>query len=662
VALKVVHPHLLETPGVFKRFLREGEIGKTVRHENVVRTFDCDQLLVDGTHHSYLSMEYVEGQTLRELMVELDRVPEELCRHIAREVCKGLSAIHAAGVIHRDMKPDNVIISLSVAKPDDDVAERAKSSRLRGGSVREGNVQPEYDHVVKVMDLGVARLTDEVLRLSQTGAFVGSIHSAAPECFSEGGKHVDARADLHALGLVLYELSCGTNPYLADQVPQILKKVLHEEPRRLGDVNPQLSPFFEEVVHCLLAKRPDERFASADELLGVLEAGETSDWWRARAKAIRAVTQQPIRRIRIPRETAVYGREQDLAKLTALYEQAKAGEGRVVVIEGEAGIGKSRVIDELIGRLQRDGEELNFLFGSYPPSGAASSAGAFSTAFREQFGEDGSAAYLTPSPVLVPAFDAVLRGEPTPSGCEALTTDSLQTCFVHALRGLAAERVTVLLIDDLHFATEDARSLFASLAMAAPGHRILLVGTTRPGIDEKWLAGLTRLPQTSQIGLHRLGPKDLAQLLSDSLRSEALAAQLGHQIALKSDGNPFFIFEIIRGLRDGQFLTQRDDGTWVSTRVIDDIQIPSSILDLVNARVADLPEEGPLPLAAPTRGTRVPPRPVLQAWRDRRRRPLRADRRPPGRGRQRRRSSRPGRRTSGRSSLRSCSPTRRASP
>jgi tetratricopeptide (TPR) repeat protein len=563
VALKVVHPHLLDTPGFFKRFLREAEIGKSVVHENVVRTHDADAVRHDGEQLNFLVMEYVEGQTLRALLKELDRVPEELCRHIGREVAKGLAAIHAAGVVHRDMKPENVLITA--------------------------------DHVVKVMDLGVARLNDEALRLSQTGAFVGSIHYAAPECFSDGGKNVDGRADLHALGLVLYELACGVNPYFADSVPEILKKVLHEEPRRLGDVNPQLSPFFEEVVHNLLAKKPTDRFADATTLLGVLEEGEKSAWWTSRAKAIRAVTHQPLRRIRIPRETAVYGRESEIAKLRAVYEKAKAGEGQVVVIEGEAGIGKSRVVDELIGRLQRDGEDLNFLFGSYPPGGAATAAGAFSTAFREQFGDadlaDSLRERLGPAAILAPAFAALLLGSAAPTGAESLTKDSLQTCFVASLRSLATDRTTVLLIDDLHFATEDARALFTSLAMAVPGHRVLLVGTTRPGIDEKWLAGLTRLPQTSQMALHRLGPKDLAALLGDSLKSEALALSLAGQIGQKSDGNPFFVFEIIRGLRDGQFLTQKADGTWASTRVIDDIKIPSSILDLVNARVADLTED-----------------------------------------------------------------------
>ena len=108
VALKVVHSHLLETPGFFKRFLREAQIGQRVQHENVVRTLDVDAITLDGVQFNFLVMEYVEGQTLRALLEELDRVPEELCRHIGREVAKGLAAIHAAGVVHRDMKPEKI--------------------------------------------------------------------------------------------------------------------------------------------------------------------------------------------------------------------------------------------------------------------------------------------------------------------------------------------------------------------------------------------------------------------------------------------------------------------------------------------------------------------------------------------------------------------------
>ncbi|MCU0727062.1 MAG: tetratricopeptide repeat protein [Planctomycetes bacterium] len=556
VAVKVVHPHLLESPGFFKRFLREAELGMSVVHPNVVRTLDCDAL---GADH-FLVMEYVEGQTLRGLLEELARVPEELCRHIGREMAKGLGAIHAAGAVHRDLKPENVLIT--------------------------------QDHAVKIMDLGVARLADETLRLSRSGAFVGSVQYASPEQFGGTGEDLDGRSDLYSLGVILYELSCGEHPHPGDSFGAVLAKVVMEEPRRLGERNPQLSPFFEEVVHTLLAKDRASRFPTGPALSVVLEEGEGSAWWAERARAIRAETKRPLRRVRIPRETAVYGRDAEIAALASLYEAVRGGDGRVVLVEGEAGIGKTRLVDELVGGLRAQGEEANFLFGSYPPGGAATAAGAWSTAFREQFGSEGLeetlARYLTITPVLIPAFAALLRGEPPPTGSAPLDKDSIHAVFVHATRALAKERPTIVLIEDLHFAPEEGRALFAALALAVPDHRILLVGTSRPGLPENWRANLARLPQVSRVDLPRLGPKDLARLLTDAFHSDRLADELGMQIARKSDGNPFFVFEIIRGLREGRFITRRDDGTWATTKAIREIEVPSSVQDLVAARIADL--------------------------------------------------------------------------
>ena len=561
VALKVIHPNLSE-PGFFKRFLREAQIGQDVRHENVVRTYDCDATDVAGAVAHFLVMEYVEGQTLRDLLDELERVPEELCRHIGCEVAKGLAAIHAAGVVHRDIKPENVLITA--------------------------------EHVVKVMDLGVARLQDEAIRLSQAGAFVGSLEYAAPEQFRAADGEPDGRADLHALGVVLYELATGQHPFRDADASRLMRNILDEEPRKAGEVNPQLSPFFEEVVGTLIAKDREQRFDSAAELVDVLGEGETGGWWKTRAKALRIETKRPLRRIRVPRETALYGRDDDLARLHALFDKAKAGDGQVLLVEGEAGIGKTRLMDEFVGQLRQEGEDINFLFGSYPPGGAATSAGAFSEAYREQFGAEGLEqaleGYLKHTPMLIPSFAAILKGETTPKHAEALTKDSLQTVFVHASRGLAAERTTIVLIDDLHFAPADGRALFTSLAMAVPGHRILLLGTMRPGIPADWVANVERLDQTARTVLPRLGPKDLARLLGDAFQSQRLAEQLAYQIGMKSDGNPFFAFEIIRGLREGQFISRQPDGTWVTTRVIEDIEVPSSVLELVSARVADLAE------------------------------------------------------------------------
>ncbi len=550
VALKIVHGHLLKTEGFFKRFLLEAQIGKSVTHRNVVRTLDCDAI----AGHHFLVMEYVDGQTLRELCDQLGSLPEELCRHVGREVCAGLSAIHAVGVVHRDLKPENVLIT--------------------------------PDHQVKVMDLGIAKLADEVIRLSQTGAFIGSVEYGAPEQFSSG--HAEPRTDLHALGVLLYELAADKHPYRGDDFRAVMQRICHESPRRLGQLCPQISPFFEELVHTLLAKSVDERFASADIVATLLAEGEDSAWWRQRASEIRAQTRRPLRRVRVPRETAVYGRDVELAQLRAEFDQAFEGDGRVVLVSGEAGIGKSRLVDELCSRLEQDRVDFHFLHGGYPPGGAATASGAFSTAYREQLGDDGSAAYLSRTPGLVPAFDALLRGDPHPKGVEPLTKDTLQTCFVRTTRGLAIERPVVVLIEDLHFAPDEALALFSALAHSIAGQAVLLIGTTRPEISRQWVAELTRLRYASQLALLRLGPKDLIHLLRDSLRSERSANQLAAQIAVKSDGNPFFVFEIVRGLRDGNFLTRTSGGSWLTTGIVDEISIPSAVQDLVNARVAAL--------------------------------------------------------------------------
>jgi serine/threonine protein kinase/tetratricopeptide (TPR) repeat protein len=560
VAVKVLHSHLFDRPGFFKRFLREAEIGRRVRHANVVRTLDADECVDGADRRRFLVMEYVEGRTLRQVLAEDGKLPEALCRHVGREVAAALTAVHAAGAVHRDVKPENVLLT--------------------------------NDHVVKLMDLGVARLSDEAARVSQTGMFVGSLLYAAPEQFAERGE-LDGRTDLHALGLLLYELATGTHPFQHDDFRAVLRRIADERPRRLGELDPQVSPFFEELVAALLEKDPARRPESADAIARILGEGEESAWWRTRSIELRTEARRPLRRIRIPRETALYGREAELAKLRGLYESAKSGEGRVVLLDGEAGIGKSRLVDEFVGGLVQAGENVNFLFGSYPPGGAATASGAFSTAYREHLGDDEAAvrAALPQTPLLVPAFAALLRGDATPTGAEPLTKDSLRTVFVHATRTFAATRPTIVLIDDLHFAPEEGRALFMSIALAVPGHRVLLVGCTRPGLDETWVRQLTSREQTTDLPVPRLGPKELVRLLGDALRSERLADELAGLIAKKSDGNPFFVFELLRGLKEGQFLAQRPDGTWHTTQVIRDIRVPSSIVELVQARVADLSQD-----------------------------------------------------------------------
>jgi len=578
VALKVLHPHLIRSDIMRARFARECEIGQGIVHPNVVRMFGSGES--DGFH--YIVMEYVEGQTLRDLIVELEVVPEELCRHIAREVAAGVAAIHAAGAVHRDIQPENVLIT--------------------------------PDHEVRLMDLGVARLVDESTRLSLTGSFVGSVQYAAPEQFRGGDEVADPRVDQHAMGVLFYEMACGRNPFLDTDVSSTMRKVLLETPADLRAANPAVTPFLSEVVGVLIAKKREDRFASIQVVHELLTEGEESIWWQERQAALNGLEPTQSMTLLAPVQSALYGRDEQLEKMQALYELAREGDGQVALLVGETGIGKTRLAQEVVKRVRESGDEVHFLYGGFLPGGAGDPGSGITSAFRDHLGTTGSAPHLHETPRLAPAFDALLRGDRPPEGHELLTTASIQTCFVHLARSLAAERPTVIVVDDLDLAGDDSLRLFTSLALAVPRHRLLLVGATRRRIDTIWLSETSAHPHVTAVPLERLGPHSLTHLLADALGSSRLAATLGVPIAMRSDGNPHFVFEILRGLQESRVLIQDAGGVWTTTGDTENISIPASLRDLVGNRIAELdPEERELLDAAACCGFRFDPSLVADA-------------------------------------------------
>lgn len=563
VAVKVVHPHLRHAPGFLERFGREVQIGRTVVHENVVRTLDAGRAATPGDEHVYLVMEHVEGQTLRALLTELGRVPEQLCRHVGREVAKGLSAVHAAGAVHRDLKPENVLIT--------------------------------KDHVVKLMDLGVAKALGAGDDLSHPGAFVGSIRYAAPEQL-RAGSALDGRTDLYALGVTLYELATGKHPVGGDDFASIARAVLDESPARAGDVTPQLSPFFEEFVAHLMRKDRDARPSSADEVVRILGDGEASDWWRARSAVLRARELGAPRRARIPRETGIHGRQAEMARLSGFLDRAVSGEGQVVLVEGEAGIGKSRLVEEFLASVRNAERDVSILHGGYAPGGAATPGSAFAAALCEHFGEDNLdaalAAHLPHSSALVPAFAAFLRDGPSPAQPEPITQESVQTLFVRTVQALSRRRPVILVVEDLHFAPGCGPAIFASIAHGLADHRILLVGTTRPTVDARWAANVSRLPQTSRLAVGGLALDDVTALLADALRSHRAAAELAATVAAWTCGNPYFVFETLQDLRAHGLLVRGGDGSWTTAPGAQLPRVAPSIRRHVEERIAALtPDE-----------------------------------------------------------------------
>jgi tetratricopeptide (TPR) repeat protein/predicted Ser/Thr protein kinase len=555
VAIKVVHAHLIATPGFFKRFLLEAELGKQVKHENVVRTFDVDATLVDEKQVNYMVMEYVEGRSLRELLADLGTVPEALLREIALQVTGGLAAIHGAGIVHRDLKPENILIT--------------------------------DDQRVRIMDLGVAKLQEASVRITREGQFAGSFLYAAPEQFRN--QEVTGAADLYSLGVVLDELATGKNPFRADDASAVIHAHLHTIPAPAVDRAPELSRFSSEVIGKLLAKEPDDRFDSAQQLHDLLREGERSAWWGEREKELHKGRSQ-LPTIQVARDTGIYGREEELALMRGAFDRATAGKGGTIYVEGEAGIGKTRLIDAFLRSVATD--DAHVIYGAYPPSGGL---GGLSEAVIGKFGAaglaDSLAPYLTVTPSLVPAFAALIRHEAAPTGSEPLQGDALQAVCCHLLHALAAEKPTVWVLDEMHFAPQESRQVALALARSIAPHNALLVLAARPGLAEEDLAHLARLENFRRITLGRLSPREVIEVLRDAFKSEALAEKLAGKIGFKSDGVPFFLFEMMRGLREGGFLKQNADGTYEQTQNITDIQVPSAVKDLVEGRLRGLSDE-----------------------------------------------------------------------
>ena len=229
VALKVLHSRFAQDREFVERFRREAESAAGLHHPNVVAVFDRGE--VDGTY--YIAMQYLEGRSLKQL-IDLGLTPEQSV-YLVRQVLEGARFAHRHGVVHRDLKPHNVIV-------DDE-----------GKAV--------------VTDFGIARAG--VSEITQTGSVMGTPHYLSPE--QAQGEEVTPVSDLYSIGVMLYEALAGRVPFEGESAVAVAMKQVSQAPQRPSSINPDVSPALDSVVMRALEKSPGDRFQNADAFIAALD-------------------------------------------------------------------------------------------------------------------------------------------------------------------------------------------------------------------------------------------------------------------------------------------------------------------------------------------------------------------------------------------------------
>lgn len=237
VAIKLLAEQFARDAALRARFLREAQLAGALAHPNIVQVFDAGE---DGGR-PYIVMECVEGETLADVLARRGRLPWREAVQLASQACAGLQHAHDAGLVHRDVKPQNLLL--------------------------------RQDGTLKLVDFGIARAA-EATRLTQAGTVLGTAAYLSPE--QAAGEEVTAAADVYALGAVLYELLTGRTPYTFETLAELAYRQSHEPIAPIGELARDVPTAVEDVVMRCLARNPAYRPRSAAELARTLAAAHPS--------------------------------------------------------------------------------------------------------------------------------------------------------------------------------------------------------------------------------------------------------------------------------------------------------------------------------------------------------------------------------------------------
>jgi len=563
VALKVLVESPLEDAQGAERFAREARAASALNHPNVITIYEI------GEFHNrrFIAMELVRGRTLRALIGETH--PNELISSLGAQVARGLAVAHAAGIVHRDVKPENIML--------------------------------RDDGYVKLLDFGVARLLSHHKAqpgstgsaATHTGAALGTLRYMSPE--QACAESVDSSTDLFSLGLVLYELCTGRHPFEGKSELGIVSAIITSPATAPSRLNPAISAGLDALIMSMLEKDPGHRPSAADvdALLSGFAAG---------SEVI-----GPARVRNVPNRQTV-GRDWERSELRTAFDAALSGRALVLAVAGEPGIGKTRLVEDFLSELETSMGSCSITRGRCSERLA------------------GTEAYLP----LLEALEGLLRG---PHGsavsqlmkryaptwylqvAQSSIDDSSERLALAQLQASSQERMkrelsaffeelsrsspVLFFLDDIHWADVSTVDMLAYLATHFASTRMMTVVTYRPTelLLTKHPFSQLKLDLQSrglckELQLEFLSVEDVERFLAQEFPHHEFPETFSALIHAKTEGSPLFMTDLLRYLRTRGVLAN-DEGSWTVTQSVPVLanDLPESIRGMIQRKIDQLAQD-----------------------------------------------------------------------
>jgi anti-anti-sigma factor len=524
------------------RFLAQARRMAQLSAPNIVAVFDVDE----EKGIVYQIAEYVAQPTLRDTLNYPQSPPWV---EIALDILRALEHAHSKGIVHGNLKPENVLLSTPV----------------------------------KLTDFGL-RWIEQGQNLMEMPLLLGAPDYLAPEQIL--GQAVEPRADLYALGVILYEMFTGQRPFTGEAT-DILEQHLRQPPRPPRELRPELSRPMEHFILKLLAKDPNQRYANATQARRILMRLGQSDPSEIGGDQ----PTHPHKARRLP----MIGRETQLKWLLEQWQLAKKGQGQIVFIAGEAGVGKTRLAEETASQL----DQAAVLIGRATESEGRTPYQVFIEAARDYLNQTPTDAWRIEMGETTSVLAAILPElyEAIPGLTPVMPLDAEQERlrlayqFNQFLQRATRERPWLLILDDLHWADAASLQLLHYLARHIEGTATLILVTYRDvelppdhALSEMQQK-LSRYTHCHRLKLERLDLSEARQLLEGIWR-QSIPEEWVQAIYERTGGNPFYIEEVAKNLLDEKAITLQD-GVWQFAPLIE-VKLPSRVRDIVRQRIARL--------------------------------------------------------------------------